>query len=199
MDAVIDLDALDPRARDLLEAVIASGRVGIVRRGVPIGVVSFTPTDQAESSTPTAGRDERDRPKIVVTAMDLPDGAREKLAEEFGPGFVVMDLHDAPPSADIVLVHAVSPQLLASLKATYPDAELVIAEVSDPEFGVDFAGPLSRLLDAGASRFLPGRSIPEVANGVRRYVEAAALDAASGRREIRDAAREEPNSRGDLT
>ncbi|GAB3299742.1 hypothetical protein GCM10027298_13050 [Epidermidibacterium keratini] len=125
-----------------------------------------------------------ERPKIVVAAMDLPDEALDKLRDDFGPGFVVMDLHDAPPSADIVLVHAVSPQLIASLRAMYPDAELVITELADPDYGVDFSGPVSRLLDAGATGYLPPRSIPEVASGVRRHVESKAMETGSTRAEI---------------
>ena len=70
----------------------------------------------------------------------------------------------------MLLTHPVSPQLLGILRHQFPVARVVITEIEDEELGVHFAGPVSRLLDAGASVYLPPRPIAELAANVHAYL-----------------------------
>lgn len=46
----------------------------------------------------------------------------------------------------------------------------MITEIEDEELGVRYSGPVSRLLDAGASAYLPPRPIDELAANVHAYL-----------------------------
>jgi len=70
----------------------------------------------------------------------------------------------------VLLTHPVSPQLLGILRHQFPNARVVITEIEDEELGVRYSGPVSRLLDAGASAYLPPRPIAELAATVHAYL-----------------------------
>ncbi|HET9634115.1 MAG TPA: hypothetical protein VFP73_17090, partial [Terrabacter sp.] len=76
----------------------------------------------------------------------------------------------APPTADVLLTHPVSPQLLGSLRGMFPDARIIVTEIEDEELGVSQPGPVSRLLDAGACAYLPPRPLREVAASMHAYL-----------------------------
>lgn len=63
----------------------------------------------------------------------------------------------------MLLIPAVSPQLIGSLRARFPQARMIIAEIEDEELGVSYQGPVSRLLNAGADSYLPPSTIPHLA------------------------------------
>jgi DNA-binding NarL/FixJ family response regulator len=107
---------------------------------------------------------------VVATATKLSDAARRRLSDELGPGYIVLDLLKAPTTADVVLTHPVSPQLLGSLRASFPNARVIVTEIDDEELGVSHPGPVSRLLDAGASAYLPPRPLREVASSIHAYL-----------------------------
>ncbi len=107
---------------------------------------------------------------VVATATKLSKAARQRLSDELGDGYVVLDLLRAPASADVVLTHPVSPQLLGSLRGMFPQARIIVTEIEDDELGVSAPGPVSRLLDAGASAYLPPRPLREVAANVHAYL-----------------------------
>lgn len=54
-----------------------------------------------------------------------------------------------------------------SLRAQFPDARVIITEIDDEELGVSYSGPVSRLLDAGATAYLPPRPVSAIASMVR--------------------------------
>lgn len=85
---------------------------------------------------------------------------------------MVLDLGDAPEDADILLTHPISLQLLGALRERFPRAEVVVTEIDDEESGVSYLGPVSRLLDAGASAYLPPRPLPAIASAVDAHVRA---------------------------
>jgi hypothetical protein len=107
---------------------------------------------------------------VVATATKLSKAARQRLSDELGDGYIVLDLLRAPTSADVVLTHPVSPQLLGSLRGMFPEARIIVTEIEDDELGVSAPGPVSRLLDAGASAYLPPRPLREVAANVHAYL-----------------------------
>lgn len=83
---------------------------------------------------------------------------------------MIFDLHDGPEDADVLLTHPISLQLLGHLRAQFPHAEVVITEIEDEELGVSYSGPVSRLLDAGASAYLPPRTMGGIASAVNTFL-----------------------------
>ncbi len=78
--------------------------------------------------------------KVLATTMKLRPEARERLRESFGPDWVVLDFHDAPDTADVVLSAAHSPQLIHRWTLLFPQAQIIVTEILDNEFGLDGPG-----------------------------------------------------------
>ncbi len=180
----IDLARLGPELRDLVEALMDGAEVTVDRDGMPVGTLSFRAAvltgtvhpapgghDQADHDA-ALGRPLREGVKVVVTTMRLSREARQRLGDAMGPGFLVVDFADAPDSADIVLSHPVSPQLLGRFHLLFPDAQVIVTEIYDPELGIDVTGPVGRILDAGVQAYLPARPVEKVAENVRAYLVA---------------------------
>jgi hypothetical protein len=178
---VLDLDDLDAGTRAWLERLVASGSMRLHRGGESLGALSFTPSvlegtvvGAAVSSDSTRTDTLPDGVKVLATTMKLPPEARERLRESFGPDWVVVDFHDAPDTADVVLTAAHSPQLIHRWTLLFPHAQIIVTEILDNEFGLDVAGPVGRLLDAGAHAYLPPRPLEQVAQNVQSYLESQA-------------------------
>jgi antitoxin (DNA-binding transcriptional repressor) of toxin-antitoxin stability system len=119
---------------------------------------------------------------VVATSMKLSDSARTKLSNELGAEYIVLDMHDAPSTADVLLVPPISPQLLGNLREMFPRARVVIAELEDPELGISYRGPVRRLIDAGAELYLASTTVPHLARQLGEAVSARAeLGMGSGR------------------
>ena len=180
----IDLTRLGPELRDLVEALMDGAEVTVDRDGMPVGALCFRPavlTGTVHEAHPGHDRPDPeaalDRPlpdgvKVVVTTMRLSREARQRLGDAMGPGFLVVDFADAPDSADIVLSHPVSPQLLGRFHLLFPHAQVIVTEIYDPELGIDVTGPVGRILDAGVQAYLPARPVEKVAENVRAYLAA---------------------------
>jgi hypothetical protein len=184
----LDLETLPPDVRAAVEAMLAGHDVTLRRDGQDVGVLTLRPSvvegtivggpvPGQSGSDPADGDDLHDgsRPvpdgvTVVATATKLSNAARRRLSDELGERYIVLDLLKAPTTADVVLTHPVSPQLLGSLRAMFPDARIIVTEIEDAELGVSAPGPVSRLLDAGASAYLPPRPLTEVAANVHAYL-----------------------------
>lgn len=110
----LDLQQLPHPVADALERALAGEEVALVRGKELLGTLSVRPAvlEGQLLAAPTGTRDERpDREDVTVvaTAMELSRTARDRLAEQFGEGFLVLDLHEAPSSADVLLVPPISP------------------------------------------------------------------------------------------
>jgi hypothetical protein len=57
-----------------------------------------------------------------------------------------------------------------AVRAEFPSARVIVTEIDDDEPGVTQLGPVSRLLAAGASAYLPPRPLSEVASSVHAYL-----------------------------
>lgn len=181
---VVDLDTLDPGRRVWVEDLVTSGSVLLRAEGRPLGTLTFSSAVLVGSILPGPVTDQLDGPgepregtKVLATTMCLSSRARDLLRQSFGPGWVVLDLHDAPDTADVVLTSAHSPQLTHRWTLLFPKAQIIVTEIYDPELGLDIAGPVGRLLDAGAHAYLPPRPLEQVAENVRAYLESRALGA----------------------
>jgi hypothetical protein len=172
----IELTHLKPGLRRLLESLVDGGEVAVCREGVTVGRLSFTPAVHTGTVHPPHVDDDRSSPplregvKVMVTTMRLSRAARQRLSDAMGPDYLVLDFIDAPDTADIVLTHPVSSQLLNRWHILFPDAHVIVTEIYDPELGIDMSGPVGRILDAGAQAYLPARPVQKVAENVRAYL-----------------------------
>lgn len=160
----------------MIESIMDTGEVALVRSGEPVGTLTFQPAVLQGVLLPPAGENrqdrapERDDVKIVATTMLMSDAARASLSDAFGPAYLVLDFADAPSTADIVLTHAVSPQLIHRWTVMFPQARILITEILDEELGLDVQGPVGRLLDAGAHAYVPRRPVEQLAQDVHGYL-----------------------------
>lgn len=184
----LDLESLPRDVRAAVEAMVDGQEVVLRRDGREIGVLVHRPSvlegtviggPSDASGHGADGADDADDVDVppvpegvtvVATATKLSKAARQRLSDELGDGYVVLDLLRAPTSADVVLTHPVSPQLLGSLRGMFPQARIIVTEIEDDELGVSAPGPVSRLLDAGASAYLPPRPLREVAANVHAHL-----------------------------
>ncbi|SFW65588.1 hypothetical protein [Amycolatopsis australiensis] len=165
-DVVAQIDALGP-----------GEHLVITRDGEPVAVIRGVAT----APKPSYGHDVT----VVATAMKLSASARSSLAAELGGDYVVLDLHAAPATADVLLVPPSSPQLVGHLRAMFPKARVVVTEIEDDELGVSYRGPVHRMLDAGAETYLASTTIPRLAEQLdavaqRRQIGAARLEIEAG-------------------
>lgn len=151
----IDVGRLPKDVVDLIDALGPGENLVVTRDGEPVATISGV-----RSEPP---RTDYDDVTVVATAMKLSASARRSLSAELGSDYLVLDLHSAPATADVLLVPPVSPQLIGSLRAKFPKARVVLAEVEDAELGVSYHGPVRRLLDAGAETYLTSANVPHLA------------------------------------
>ena len=186
----LDLEELPPALAATLDAAVAGEEVMLTRSGAPLGtlVVRSSTLEGVVHETPRT-KDPRPVPEgitVVATAMELSEKARRRISEELGEDYIVLDLHEAPPSADVLLVPPISPQLVGALRGQFPDARLLVTEIEDEELGVHYGGPVSRMLEAGASGYLPPRPVAELATTVHAHLtrrDALALEASAAGQE----------------
>jgi antitoxin (DNA-binding transcriptional repressor) of toxin-antitoxin stability system len=146
--------------KDVVDLLDAGEELVITRDGRPIATVVSAGPAPAETDNVT----------VVATSMKLSPAARLALSEQLGPDYVVLDMHKAPTTADVVLVPPVSPQLIGSLRAMYPKARVVVVEIEDPTLGIRYEGPVQRLIDAGAETYIASTTIPRMATQLDRVV-----------------------------
>lgn len=63
-----------------------------------------------------------------------------------------------------------SPQLIAALRSQFKQARVIIVEIDDDEAGVHYSGPVARMLGAGASAYIPPKTIGGVSSAVRQQL-----------------------------
>ncbi|MEU6726947.1 hypothetical protein ABZ917_24870 [Nonomuraea wenchangensis] len=151
-DVVALIDELEPGenlvlTRDGASIATISSTIDVVQGAV----VERAEPDEAQEQAPI----DYESVTVVATAMELSAAARVALSTQLGADYVVLDMHAAPATADVLLVPAGSPQLIAGLRSMFPEARVVVTEIEDDELGVQYHGPVRRLLDAGADAYLP--------------------------------------------
>lgn len=80
---------------------------------------------------------------------------------------MVRGIRQAGNVADIVLVPPASTQLIGALRAMFPGAKILISELTDPEFGLSFAGPMQQALDSGVDGYFLAPDLDRVAEVTR--------------------------------
>lgn len=157
----IDAGRLPAELTALIDDLSPGEQLRITRDGETIASISPAPRTEPRPDGQVT---------VVATAMKLSGSARASLSAQLGPGYLVLDLHSAPKSADVLLAPPVSPQLIAGFRSLFPTARVVITEVDDPELGISHPGPVRRLLDAGAEVYLPPGDIPRLAEQLDRTI-----------------------------
>jgi hypothetical protein len=167
----IDVTCLPEDIVALIDALQPGENLVVTRDGQSIATISST-IDVLQGAivdrdTPEEADDrppiDYDSVTVVATAMKLSAAARMSLSIQLGADYIVLDMHAAPATADVLLVPPVSPQLIANLRSMFPKARVIITEVEDEELGVNYHGPVRRLLNAGADAYLPAASVPRLA------------------------------------
>ena len=99
-----------------------------------------------------------------VVAIGWPAAGAEmaRLASVLGPGWLVIDIVDAPRDADVVLVHRCSPQAVQLVRREFPRARVVLVEPAEGAEGPD----VCRCLSAGAAAHVLVRDALDVAAAV---------------------------------
>jgi antitoxin (DNA-binding transcriptional repressor) of toxin-antitoxin stability system len=159
-NARIDVTHLPEDVVGLIDDLGPGEDLVITRDGNPVAVISSTAFSRANTGQPPM---DYGNVTVVATAMKLSTSARTALSAELGADYIVLDLHSAPTTADVLLVPPASPQLIGNLRSMFPAARVIVAEIEDPELGVSYHGPVRRMLDAGADTYLASTTIPRLA------------------------------------
>lgn len=169
----IDVTRLPEDVVALIDALGPGEELVITRDGDTIATVQSTggAFDDAVLD-PGVSTDEPsvDNVTVVATAMKLSASARLSLSAELGADYIVLDMHSAPTTTDVLLVPPSSPQLISSLRSLYPKARVIVTEIEDAELGVSYQGPVRRMLDAGAETYLTSTAIPRLASQLDRAI-----------------------------
>ncbi|SFI29102.1 hypothetical protein SAMN05216275_102299 [Streptosporangium canum] len=167
----IDVTHLPEDVVALIDALEPGENLVLTRDGAPIATISST-VDVVQGAivdrdTPQEADDQPpidyDNVTVVATAMKLSKAARMSLSTQLGADYIVLDMLAAPATTDVLLAPPGSPQLIGSLRSMFPKARVIITEIEDHELGVNYQGPIRRLLNAGADAYLPATSVPRLA------------------------------------
>ncbi|GAA3206395.1 hypothetical protein [Nonomuraea roseoviolacea] len=163
-DVVALIDALEPGetlvlTRDGASVATVSSTVDVVEGAV----VGRDAPAEAEADSDDQAPVDYESVTVVATAMELSAAARVALSTQLGADYVVLDMHAAPATTDVLLVPPGSPQLIAGLRSMFPKARVIVTEIEDHELGVQYYGPVRRLLAAGADGYLPPATLPHLA------------------------------------
>jgi hypothetical protein len=111
-------------------------------------------------------------PGRVVLAFRLSRRATEQVQEALGPDTRLVDLRETDGHERLVLAPPASPQLLGQLKRAFPDALVMVVELTDIEAGIRRGGPVTRSLDGGADTYVVARSLNQLAEMVSQAMAA---------------------------
>jgi antitoxin (DNA-binding transcriptional repressor) of toxin-antitoxin stability system len=181
-----ELARLPDELAELIASLTPGGSLVITRGGQPVATLTASESAPLEGTVIPARAPSNDEgPRraglggegvtVVATAMELSDSVRTKLSSELGADFIVLDMHSAPSTADVLLVPPLSLQLLDSLREMFPSARVVLAELDDPELGVSYAGPVRRMIDSGVELYLTSTTVPHLARQLGEAVSMRGL------------------------
>jgi antitoxin (DNA-binding transcriptional repressor) of toxin-antitoxin stability system len=182
----VELARLSDELAELIASLAPGGSLVITHGGEPVATLTAAGSAPLEGTVIPArsAPDDEERPRaavgdegvtVVATAMELSDSARTKLSSELGTDYIVLDMHSAPSTADVLLVPPLSLQLLGSLREMFPSARVVLAELDDPELGVSYGGPVRRMIDSGVELYLTSTTVPHLARQLGEAVSVRGL------------------------
>ncbi|WP_052596769.1 type II toxin-antitoxin system Phd/YefM family antitoxin [Luteipulveratus mongoliensis] len=188
MSRQIDAGQLSEQVLDLIAGLQPGDDLVITRAGEPIATI--TPYDSVLEGTvmlPDAPADvppstAYDGVTVVATAMKLSAEARSRLSAEMGGEVAVIDMMDVVPGIEVnvLLIPAASAHAVGILRRQFPVARIVVTEIEDEELNVSYAGPVRRLLEAGADSYLASSTISHLATQLEAEVLPARRQLESG-------------------
>src|SRR4051812_22065761 len=123
----IDVSRLPDDVVELIAALAPGEDLLLTRAGEPIATITAAggPPDgplegviiRSAEAEPESAPPHREDVTVVATAMKLSETVRASLSAELGADYIVLDIQAAPHTADVLLVHPISPQLLDSLRS----------------------------------------------------------------------------------
>jgi antitoxin (DNA-binding transcriptional repressor) of toxin-antitoxin stability system len=175
---MIDVAQLPEDVVALIDALGPGDNLVVTRDGNPVATIASIADALGDDVVAPGSPDEDSEQSpdtypdvtVVVTAMKLSATVRASLSAELGANYIVLDLHAAPATADVLLLPPVSPQLVSCLGSRFPKAKVVVAEFEDADLGVTYHGPVRRMLDAGAEVYLASTTIPRLATQLDHVV-----------------------------
>lgn len=181
-EPVVDLQDLPAHVREAVRVARSGGDITVTDGGEVLGSLQFrrhvlegtllpAASGAGDGEDPQADAPHGDGVLVIAAAMELPAALRARLSAEYGPDAIVLDIREAPRTADVVLTHPVSPMLVANLRSMFPRARVVVTEIVDEEFGVRYAGDVTRMLEAGAETYLPPADVGTLAGALRAHLE----------------------------
>ncbi|MEU4765138.1 hypothetical protein AB0H12_17965 [Actinosynnema sp. NPDC023794] len=190
----IDANRLPEDVVGLIDALGPGGSLVVTRGGSPIATVTATAGPRVDAGPGPSVHDVT----VVATAMKLSRSARASLSAALGDDYIVLDLHAAPKTADVLLAPPGSPQLIGLLRSMFPKARVIVTEVEDDGLAVSYHGPVRRMLDAGADGYLTSTTIPRLARQLDHDVtRRRRLDAGGGTRTGIESSTSAPDPLGD--
>lgn len=156
----------DPRQR-LKRPERAEANVDPSATPTETGLPAIRQGEAVSAGDAVVGAVTRTRPIVVVTAIALKRRAREALADRLGPGHIVVDIREAGPDADIVLVPPSSPTLIGLMRGMFPKARLLATEFTDDAYGANFRGPISRILESDIDGYFIAPTMEDLAQVTR--------------------------------
>ncbi|MEU4446120.1 hypothetical protein AB0K14_34170 [Actinosynnema sp. NPDC050801] len=166
----IDVTDLPEDVVALVDALGPGEIVFITRDGAPIAAVAGIGGGTGARHVDAEQEPSVHDVTVVATAMKLSGSARASLSAALGGDYIVLDMHSAPTTADVLLVPPSSPQLIGSLRSMFPRARVIVTDVEDDGLGVSYHGPVRRMLDAGADSYLTSTTIPRLARQLDHVV-----------------------------
>jgi hypothetical protein len=169
----IDVTRLPEDVVALIDALGPGEDLVITRDGDEIATILSTKDafdDAVTDPDLSTEQPSTDNVTVVATAMKLSAPARLTLSAELGTDYIVLDMHAAPTTTDVLLVPPSSPQLIRGLRSLYPKARVIVTEIEDEELGVSYHGPVRRMLDAGAETYLTSTTVPRLASQLNRAI-----------------------------
>ena len=109
-------------------------------------------------------------PGRVVVAFRLSRSASDRLQATLGPDIQLVDVRHSDGHERLVLAPPASPQLLGRLSSAFPDALIMVVELTDLEAGIRQEGPVTRSIDAGADTYVVARSLDQLAELVSQAI-----------------------------
>jgi hypothetical protein len=175
-----DVSDLPTAFREQLHLLQDGDEIVLIDDGEVVGTVVASPRVLVgqllvrASAGPEGRTPSRPGPKVVATGMKVTEQVRAYLSVALGDEFAVVDIRSAPETIDALLVPPLSAQALGILRAEFPSARLIVAELDDPESGTRFAGPVTRAMAAGADAYLTPGTLGDLASEVRVIIDGRA-------------------------
>jgi len=100
--------------------------------------------------------------RTLAVGLITTSSVRDRLSTLLGSDWNVLDIRDAPPTADVLLIGRCSPQGIIGLRRDFPRARVIVVEIA----GAPDAPDVCRCLSAGAAGHVVVHGVTDLATAV---------------------------------